>query len=176
MPHIPASLHAGSATALPALLRPSSALAPQLSLAHAHAALAPYRPQDKHSGAAERMRRAMPHAVMASFSQPLAPGLGASVELIRDMYGGIYAEVGIGTGIGKSLGSPLGVSAKWFDGPETPGKDTLRGKLSGLSFSVHAGAGAGKSFNLLTRGSATTTSNGASIGASVSYTITLKSA
>jgi hypothetical protein len=174
MAHIPASLYAGTANALPALLRPPAALAPHLSLTHAHATLAPYRAQNRNSGAAESLRRAMPHAVSASFSQPLVPGLGASVEVIRDMHGRVYAEAALNAGIGKSLGSPLGVGAKWFDSKETPGKDTLRRKLAGLSFSLHASAGAGKSFNLLTRGTATTASNGASIGVSISYTVLLK--
>jgi hypothetical protein len=175
MPHIPASLYAGTANALPALLRPPAALAPHLSVTHAHATLAPYRAQDKkNSGAAESLRRAMPHAVSASFSQPIVPGLGASAEVIRDMHGRVYVEAALNAGIGKSLGSPIGVGAKWFDTKGTPGKDTLRCKLAGLSFSVHASAGAGKSFNLLTRGTATTASNGASIGVSISYTVLLK--
>jgi hypothetical protein len=175
MAHISASMSAGTANALPALLRPPAVLAPQLSVTHAHATLAPYRAQDKkNSSAAENLRRAMPHAVSASFSQPLAPGLSTSVEAIRDMHGSVYAEAGLNVGIGKSLGSPLGVGAKWFNTEKTPGKDTLKRKLLGWSFTLHASAGPGTSFNLLTGGSATTASSGVSIGASVSYTMLLK--
>lgn len=160
----------------PAALK-APAASPLTTTVHAAATQAPVRGDTPRGGAFQKLLRLRrPDAHYASVSIPLAPGLSAGVQVVRDRYNAVYLGGGVSAGVGGTLTGPVDVGSMWWNRARAPGAGSLREKIGGFGIAAYGGCGIGVTRPLHGGDTVTVLGNGAGFGVSASCTVPLSAA
>lgn len=153
------------------------AASPVVTTVHATASLAPVRANPARGDAFQRLVRLRePDAHYAAVSFPLAPGVSAGVQVVRDRYGTAYVGASVSAGVGGTLAGPVDAGSMWWNRARAPAAGSLREKISGFGVAAYGGCGIGVSYPLQGKDSVTVIGNGAGFGLSAGCTFAVAGA